>query len=93
MLFLQYYPFSDVCADFFEYSLRSYLVIVDRHSNWISIFHLSSDTSSNIIMILRDYCICWGVPQSISTDGASNFTPNEIEEWLRRWGIHHRVSS
>ena len=87
------YPFSDVCADFFEYSLRSYLVIVDRYSNWISIFHLSSDTSSNIIMILRDYCICWGVPQSISTDGASNFTSNEIEEWLRRWGIHHRVSS
>ena len=87
------YPFSDICADFFEYSSKSYLVIVDRYSNWISIFHLSSDTSSNIIKALREYCICWGVPQSISTDGAANFTSNEIEEWLRRWGIHHRVSS
>jgi hypothetical protein len=51
------YPFSDVCADFFEYCSRSYLSIVDRYSNWISIFHLSGDTSANIIKVLRDYCI------------------------------------
>ena len=87
------FPFSDICADFFEYSSKTYLAIVDRYSNWLSIFHLTNDTSANIIKIIRNYCICWGVPQSLSTDGASNFTSREIEMWLRRWGIHHRVSS
>lgn len=87
------YPFSDICADFFQYSGKSYLVVVDRYSNWLSIFHLPTDTSAEIIKILRRYCMTWGVPESISTDGASNFTSTEIEDWLRRWGIHHRVSS
>ena len=35
----------------------------------------------------------WGVPESISTEGAANFTSAELEDWLQRWGIHHRVSS
>ena len=87
------YPFSDVCADFCEYSGKSYLVIVDRYSNWISIFQLKTDTSANIIKILRNYSMCWGVPQSFSSDGASNFVSTELEHWLKRWGINHRVSS
>ena len=74
------YPFSDVCADFFEYSSKSYLVVFDRYSNWISIFQLKSDNSANIIKVLRDYSITWGVPQSLSYDGASNFTSRELEE-------------
>ena len=87
------YPFSDVCADFFEYSSKSYLVVFYRYSNWISIFQLKSDNSANIIKVLRDYSITWGVPHSLSSDGASNFTSRELEEWLKRRGVHHRVSS
>ena len=87
------YPFSDICADFFEHSSHSYLVIVDRYSNWLSLFKLSQDTSANIIRVLRDYFTTWGVPQSISTDGDKNFTSRELETWLQRWDVFHRLSS
>ena len=87
------YPFSDICADFFEHSSKSYLVVVDRYSNWLSLFQLTRDTSENIIKVLRDYFTTWGVAQSISTDGDKVFTSKEIRTWLKRWDVFQRVSS
>ena len=72
------YPFSDICADFFEHSSKSYLVVVDRYSNWLSLFQLTRDTSANVIKVLRDYFTTWGVAQSISTDGDKVFAPSII---------------
>ena len=87
------YPFSDICADFFEHSSHSYLVVVDRYTNWLSLFKLSQDTSTNIIKVLREYFTTCGATQSISTDGDKNFTSRELETWLQRWDVHHRLSS
>ena len=87
------YPFSDICADFFEYSGKSYLATVDRYSNWLSLFQLAHDNSANVIKTFRELCCCWGVPKTITTDGASVFTSAEMTDWLSRWGIQHRLSS
>ena len=87
------YPFSDLCADFFQYSGKSYLATADRYSNWLSIFQLARDDSANIIRTFRDLSSCWGVPLTITTDGASVFTSKELKEWMERWGITHRISS
>lgn len=87
------YPFSDICSDFFEYSSKSYLVIVDRYSNWLSLFQLPNDNSSNIIKTLRNYFTTWGVARTFSSDGDSVFTSHELRDWLQRWDVHQRLSS
>ena len=87
------YPFSDICADFFSHSGKSFLVIVDRYSNWLSLLQLQGDTSANVIKELRDYFATWGIPHTFSTDGDSIFTSHEMKTWLQRWDVHHRISS
>ena len=42
-------PFSDICMDFFEYASHSFLVIVDRYSNWMSLVRLDQNNSTNVI--------------------------------------------
>ena len=49
------YPFQSVCADFFHMSPHNYLVIVDRYSNWLSIYQLPKDDSAEVVKIFRNY--------------------------------------
>ena len=53
---------------------QSYLAIVDRHSNWLSIFHLAKDDSTQIKNVLKEYFINWGVAKEVTTTGATVFT-------------------
>ena len=65
------YPFQSVYADFFHLSPHNYLVIVDRYSNWLSIFKLPRDDSAEVVKIFRDYITTVGIPCTLTTDGAS----------------------
>ena len=87
------YPFHSITGDFFTVNSRNYLALCDRYSNWLSIFKLAKDDSANIIKTLRDYSTTFGIPAILSTDGASVFTSKQMEEFCKRWGINHRVSS
>ena len=87
------YPFHSVCADFFTINSRNYLAVTDRYSNWLSVFQLQKDDSDNVIKTLREYSTQFGIPAILSTDGASVFTSRAMDEFCKRWGIHHRVSS
>ena len=87
------YPFSSVSADFFSTDSGNYLAIVDRYTNWLSIFSLQRDDSAHVIQVLRDYCARWGIPEVLTTDGASVFVSEQMKDFLTRWGIRHRVSS
>ena len=68
------YPFQSVVCDFFTIAGQTYAAIADRYSNWLSVLKLKRDTSSELINTLRDYFATYGVPQFLSSDGASIFT-------------------
>ena len=87
------YPFQSICADFFHIAPHNYLAIVDRYSNWLSVFKLPKDDSIEVIKILREYMGIFGIPCSLTTDGAKVFTSKLIEEFCSKWGIIHRVST
>ena len=86
------FPFSHICMDFFQAD-HSYLAMVDRYSNWLSVFRLAKDDSANIIHVLRQYFARWGVAKEITSDGAPVFTSSAMGDFLNRWGVKHRVSS
>ena len=87
------YPFEHVCADYFFYLGHMYLVLVDRYSNWPSVFFPKNGNSIVLVEILREYFATFGCPKVISTDQGSSFMSFEVEEFLQRWEVHHRVSS
>ena len=62
------YPFQHICMDYFQLNGKSYGIVVDRFSNWPMLY--AGDTMDDVCNVLtlasRDY----GIPDTISTDGA-----------------------
>ena len=68
------YPFQSISADFFTLNSFNYLIIIDRYSNWLSVFKLDRDTSEEFLRILREYIAIFGIPTIFTSDGAKVFT-------------------
>ena len=90
---LPLYPFQEICTDFMEWNRKTYMVIVDRYSNWLSIFQLPKDDSKNVIKVLRQYFSVFGVAESICSDGATVYTSHEMVQFCKTWGIQQKISS
>ena len=87
------YPFQSICADFFALHSKTFLTIVDRYSNWLSVFQLEKDNSDGLLKVLRDYFALFGIPITFTSDGAKVFTSKAVEEFFTRYGVIHRVTT
>ena len=54
---------------------------------------MKRDTSADLIDALRSYFATFGVPELLSTDGATIFTSHTFKDFCKRWGIEQRISS
>ena len=87
------YPFQSICADFFTVNSVTFLAIVDRFSNWLSVFQLSRDTSECLLAVLRNYFATFGIPITFTSDGAKIFTSKSVEDFFHRYGVLHRITT
>ena len=88
------YPFQQICADYFHYEGNNYLAMVDRYSNWPSVFKSESgEGSRQFIKVLKSHCEIFGIPEELSSDGGPEFTSYETQKFFKNWGIRHRMSS
>ena len=90
-------PFEAVFADFFDYRGCHYLVVGDRLSGWVEVLSSTAGTnlagSAGLVRHLRSFFATFGVPEEISSDGGPEFTAKGTQDFLRLWGVRHRVSS
>ncbi|XP_046858537.1 uncharacterized protein LOC124451985 [Xenia sp. Carnegie-2017] len=86
------YPFQCICADYFHYKGSNYLVIVDRYSNW-PIIERAKDGCVGLIKCLRRVFTTFGIPDECATDGGPEFTAVKTRQFLKQWGVHHRLAS
>ena len=86
------YPFQCVCADYFTIGGISYLVIVDRYSNWPLVWQ-ATEGAKGLISALRSTFGNYGAPEEMASDGGPEFTASATTAFLRTWGVHHRLSS
>ena len=90
-------PFEAVFADFFDYRGCHYLVVGDRLSGWVEVLGSTAGTnlasSAGLVRHLRSFFATFGVPEEISSDGGPEFTAKGTQDFLRLWGVRHRVSS
>ena len=88
------YPFHYICADAFELRNHHYLVVVDKFSGWLIVFHVKGQVTSKVVtQSLRSVFHTYGTPMSIYTDGGLPFVAQDTKSFFQRWGVKHVVSS
>ena len=77
--------------DHFALNGKTYGVVVDRFTNWPCIYvgDASVDVCKTLVKLSEDY----GIPETVSTDGARNYTSETVKQFMKQYGIKHKVSS
>ncbi|MEL6802938.1 MAG: integrase, partial [Bacteroidota bacterium] len=90
-------PFEEIFSDFFEFAGRNYLVTGDRLSGWVEIFSTPCGSAQSgargLVKCLRQWFSTFGVPCELTSDGGPEFTAELTSQFLKTWGVKHRVSS
>ena len=86
------YPFQMICSDYFSFNGTDYVVIVDRYSNWPMVYR-SEFGAEGLVRRLRETFVTFGIPEELTSDGGPQFKAGKTQEFLRSWGVRHRVSS
>ena len=75
------YPFQHVCMDHFALNGKTYGVVVDRFTNWPCIYvgDASVDVCKTLAKLSEDY----GIPVTVSTDGARNYTSDTVKQFMK----------
>ena len=89
------YPFQLQAGDYFAESGHTYLALVDRFSGWLSLYYCGPEElgSKSLVEKLKIHFSTFGIPDEFSSDGAKVFVSEETEQFLRNWGVEHRLSS
>ena len=68
-----------------------FLVVIDSHSKWIEVKHMSSITTERTIDELRLIFATHGLPEEVVSDNGPQFTSTEFAEFMRKNGIKHTL--
>ena len=79
----QEYPFQHICSDFFSLKGHNFCLVVDRFSNWLQVY-TGKGGAHNLISLLGQCFHSFGGPEYIA---------GNTKEFLRKLGIHHRLTS
>jgi hypothetical protein len=61
------YPFQCICANYFLFTGKNYLIIVDRYSNWPEMHQLDGKNGT-LIKTLKKLFITFGIPVELAMD-------------------------
>ena len=87
-------PFESVSADLFYVNNTHYLAITDRYSGYIVARKFNKDPSSTMVInALMDVFTTYSIPREISADAGPQFRGQEMDKFLKEYGIIWRQSS
>ena len=76
--------------DIFTLRNTHYLLVIDYFSRFPVVKQLQSLHSLSVIKHLKDIFTEIGIPTSIVSNGGTQFTSQEFQDFTKTWGIHHR---
>lgn len=87
------YPWEKVGIDFMEFQSKTYMIYVDYFSNFIEVDNMTTTTTSQVILKLKQQFARYGIPKVIITDCGPQFTAAHFGEFMQKWNIVHKTSS
>jgi len=86
--------FQELAADFFKTHGKHFLVMADRFSGFpLAASFTQAPTAGTTIRTLRYTFAQYSCPERFFSDGGLQFTAQETQDFLLRWGVAHRLSS
>ena len=80
--------------DLFKVGHHMYIACADRLTGWLILYHLGTHQDSRkVISICRNLFQNYGVPEEFCSDGGPQFTSSIFQDFLKTWGVKHRLSS
>ena len=87
-------PFQEVSMGFGDYGGHKFLVTVDHCSGWQFVQDLGwHAVTSQLIDATRTIFCHTGVFNTLWSDGGPQFRAKAYQDFLKQWGVTHRVSS
>ena len=83
---------DDLCRILLLWRSQYYPVIVDRYSGWPYVCQLTG-ASPALVKKLREFFVAYGIAEELASDGGPEFTAAFTQQFLRDWGVSHRLSS
>lgn len=80
-----------VHIDFAEKDKQYFLVLIDSHSKWLEVAHMTSITSTNTIEVLRGMFAAYGLPEECVSDNGPQLTSSEFATFMKENGIKHTL--
>ena len=81
------YAFQRVGTDLFHHDSHEYLVLVNYYSRYIEIALLINQTSKQVIAILKTIFARHGIPQTVVSDNAAQFSSQEFADFANAWNF------
>ena len=89
------YPFQMIVLDYCSIKGKSWLIIADRFTGWVSTYYFAGEAvSTDLVKLMKEYFATFGVAEHLSSDEGSQFISTRFENFLQSWGtVYHKVSS
>ena len=84
-------PFQRIHIDFCQKGHDQFLVVVDSHSKWLEVRHMSSTTTERTIGELHLIFAQHGLPEEVVSDNGPQFTYKEFAKFMSKNGIKHTL--
>ncbi|QQP41502.1 Uncharacterized protein FKW44_015903 [Caligus rogercresseyi] len=85
-------PLSSISVDLFQCTGKNYIVVVDRFTGWPSVSPLRRTSTEGIITVIYDWCLEFGFPDTIRTDGGPQFR-SQFKKFCEDNNIIHELTS
>jgi hypothetical protein len=85
-------PFQHICSDFFSLLGHNFCLVVDWFSNWLQV-STGKGGAHKLISLLGQCFHSFGIPETLTSDGGLECTAGNTQEFLRKLGVHNRLTS
>lgn len=86
-------PWAKIGSDIFEVNKKYFLILVDYFSNFVEVSPLTSISSKQVILAMRDQFARHGIPQELISDNGPAYSSKEFRNFVENWGFKHSTSS
>ena len=88
------YPFQKLHSDYFQLAGKHFLLLVDAFSGFPFVYEAAhGGTAEELKKHLMDCFTTYGIPEELMSDGGPQYTSGTISQFLKDWGVRHRISS